>query len=215
MQFVYMDTIRKHVAKFVRAHNNHLIRKQWRRNSYLATGRPFDLYKNPQPPVTKHGLPANPELLTKLKTEIAAWNPDIYLHPDVINICVDILKRHNLPLEPETIVKDDPVHRKMYLTLRKELAKYEHDGSVLLEIETPKQGREWMWKNNTLQEGRDRIWDDIESQTREANDVEIVNPLHEDWGNNDTDLEFDDEAAADPAPSMSIIYSFFSGIPLF
>ena len=71
-----------------------------------------------------------------------AWNSDIYLHPDVINICVDILKRHNLPLEPEMIVKDDPVHRKMYLTLREELAKYEHDGSVLLEIEMSKQGRE-------------------------------------------------------------------------
>ena len=141
MQFVYVDTIWKHIAKFVWAHNNHLIRKQWRWNSYLATGRPFDLYKNPQPPVTKHGLPANSELLTKLKTEIVAWNSDIYLHPDVINICVDILKRHNLPLEPEMIVKDDPVHRKMYLTLREELAKYEHDGSVLLEIEMSKQGR--------------------------------------------------------------------------
>ena len=113
------------------------------------------------------------------------------------------------------IVKDDPVHRKMYLILREELAKYEHDGGVLLEIETSKQGREWMWKNNTLQEGRDRIWDDIESQIREANDVEIEDLLHEDWGNNDTDLEFDDEAAADPAPSMSTIYSSFSGMPLF
>ena len=103
----------------------------------------------------------------------------------------------------------------MYLTLHEELAKYEHDGSVLLEIEMSKQGREWMWKNNTLQEGRDRIWDDIESQIREANDVEIEDLLHEDWGNNDTDLEFDDEAAADPAPSMSTIYSSFSGMPLF
>ena len=43
----------------------------------------------------------------KLKTEIAAWNPDIYLHPDVINICVDILKMHNLSLELEMIVKDE------------------------------------------------------------------------------------------------------------
>ena len=67
-----------------------------------------------------------------------------------------------------------------------------------------------MWKNNTLQEGRDRIWDDIESQIREANDVEIVNPLHEDWENNDTDLEFDDEAAADSAPSMSLPFILHS-----
>ena len=72
-----------------------------------------------------------------------------------------------------------------------------------------------MWKNNTLQEERDRIWDNIESQIREANDVEIEDLLHEDWENNDTDLEFDDEAAADPAPSMSTIYSSFSGISLF
>ena len=113
------------------------------------------------------------------------------------------------------IVKDDSVHRKMYLTLHEELAKYEHDGGVLLEIETPKQGRKWMWKNNTLQEGRDRIWDDIESQIREANDVEIEDLLHEDWGNNDTDLEFNDEVAADPSPSMSTIYSSFSGMPSF
>ena len=40
------------------------------------------------------------------------------------------------------LVLDDPVHRKMYLILREELAKYEYDGGVLLKIEMPKQGRE-------------------------------------------------------------------------
>ena len=124
IQFVYMDTIWKHITKFVRAHNNYLSRKQWRWNSYLATGRLFDLYKNLQLPVTKHGLSANPELLTKLKTEIAAWNPNIYLHPDVINICIDILKRYNLSLESEMIVKDDLMYQKIYLILYKKLAKY-------------------------------------------------------------------------------------------
>ena len=37
----------------------------------------------------------------------------------------------------------------------------------------PKQGKKWMWKNDVLQEGRDRIWGNIENQTREENDVEI------------------------------------------
>ena len=189
MQFVYMDTIREHVAKFVRAHNNHLIRKQWRRSNYLATGRPFDLYRNPQPPATKYDQPVNAELLEKLKAEIAAWNPDIYLHPHVVDVCVEILQRHNLPLKPETIIKDDPMHRKMYLTLREELENYENNGGVLLEIETPKQGKEWMWKNDMLQEGRDRIWGDIENQAREENDVEIMDPLLEDWENEDEDAD--------------------------
>lgn len=42
-----MDIIRSHIHNFVEVHNSHSIRKQPKRDHYLPTGKPFEMYFYP------------------------------------------------------------------------------------------------------------------------------------------------------------------------
>ena len=189
MRYVYMDSLRKHVVIFVRDHNNHPIRRQRKRSDYLLTGRPVTNYKIPKAPIINHGRKADPKLLAELQAEVQDWDPDEYLHPEVIEVCKSILRKHDLPLQPKDVLKDSDGHRIMYRTLRKELWEYENDGGKLPARVLPRGGKAWIWQNHELQKSKDKIHTELAKEMEEDNDIdeEIFDP----WDT--AEHEFDDE----------------------
>ena len=147
--YVYMVTLREHATRFVKVHNDHVIRSQ-RKRQYLPVGRLSTLYYAPQQPIVSHALDPDMELLAEMLAELEGYDPDIYLSNEVLEVCENIMQFHGLPLKPPSILRNDNIRRQMYNTLRHELKQYEKSGDLLPEVKPPKGGKEWTWKNVKL-----------------------------------------------------------------
>ncbi|RPA89048.1 hypothetical protein L873DRAFT_1895537 [Choiromyces venosus 120613-1] len=64
LQFIYMEMIRAQIQTFVAVHNTHRIRRQRKREHYLPTGHPVELYRYPPDGIHDYGSIPDPEILT-------------------------------------------------------------------------------------------------------------------------------------------------------
>ena len=109
LRYVYMDTIRTHLAYFVRVWNAHYIRNQ-RKRPYHPTGRPDVLFNNPPDDIQNYASKPSAKLLKKLKDEISNWDENTYLDPLVIKFCATTLIAHNLFLKITNTNKGNVIH---------------------------------------------------------------------------------------------------------
>jgi len=187
---MYMDTLRADVKEFLHNHNDHRIRSQPKRSEYLQTGKPSFMYKHPKAGIKNYGKPPDLELLNTLQREIAAYNPDEYIHPESLRVCIAILRENNLPITPGPLTRDHAVHRTMYLALREGLLEYEENGDELPEIELPQEGKTWVWQDEQLRQSRDELWEVISKEMMEENDTGDIDVLLA-GRDNSADLEYD------------------------
>jgi len=82
LQYIYMDTIRLHLSRFVDMYNSHPIRRQTQRQWYLPSGKPNELYYYPDDGVRNYGGTPNPELLSSFESQIVWFDDSKYLADD-------------------------------------------------------------------------------------------------------------------------------------
>jgi hypothetical protein len=152
IKYIYMPLVRKRISDFMAIHNNHKIRKQRFRGHYLPTGKPRILFFHPDHKVDYHQAVHWPTLewLEVLTKDV---DIDSYLPESMMNLCRDVLDRQGLSSATgEELVfskKDNSLHRRMYLGLRRELAVLyaQADEGGLQELPTPIGAREWIEKH--------------------------------------------------------------------
>ncbi|KAI9748017.1 MAG: hypothetical protein M4579_007333, partial [Chaenotheca gracillima] len=143
LRYVYMPVIRQHIHRFVELHNNHRIRRQRARDTYLPTGKPFAIYHYPPQGVRNYATPANPQLLEKLEREVENYDPDRYQSNETAQFCADQLMRAGFPPEFDYDYNNS-IHTDAYKYLRRILWEYERDGNFLIRLQKPLGGSSWI-----------------------------------------------------------------------
>lgn len=73
-----MNMIRTHIHRFVDIHNNHPIPKQVKRDHYLPTSKPFEMYFYPESG-KNYARTVDETTLKALEREVASYTLDDYL----------------------------------------------------------------------------------------------------------------------------------------
>ncbi|CUS14687.1 unnamed protein product, partial [Tuber aestivum] len=85
-----MEIIRSHIHNFVEVHNSHSIRKQSKRDHYLPTGKPFEMYFYPLN-AKDYQESVDETILSTLESEVEAYDLDPYLPPETISFYSTLL----------------------------------------------------------------------------------------------------------------------------
>jgi len=85
LQYIYMDMIRLPIHNFIEVHNSHPIRKQKKRDHYLSTGKPFEMYFYPDG-VEDFKVPIEEEVLVLLESEVGSFDLDSFLPTETLNL---------------------------------------------------------------------------------------------------------------------------------
>lgn len=147
LQFVYMDMLRIHIHRFVDIHNNHPIQKQAKRDHYLPTGKPFEMYFYPESEIN-YSRPVDEKTLQELEAEVAGYNLDDFLPPETMTLFETLLLSGGFPIR---FAYQDS-HEKAYLYLRREVWKYVVDGGEVHIFNQPVGAEEWISQNLLEQE---------------------------------------------------------------
>lgn len=130
MQFIYMEMITQHIHTFVQIHNCHRIRRQRKREHYLPTGKPVELYNYPPTGILDHGLQPDKRVLEALDTQMSSYNLDEFLTPDTRLLCESILFEAHRPISYSL----EEHHREAYIFLRTCLMQY---STIITTLATP------------------------------------------------------------------------------
>ena len=123
-----MDEIRAQIQGFVEVHNNHPIRKQKNRD-YLPTGRPYELYHYPPAGIHNYAQVPDQDLLKHLQQQVADWDPERYLRPEVEAFCAEQLEAGGFPAkELMDFSHNNEVHVNAYKYLRQEILQHVLNG---------------------------------------------------------------------------------------
>jgi hypothetical protein len=138
LQYLYMDTLRNHIASFVTMYNTHPIRRQVQREWYLPAGKPNLLYNYPPEGCRNYSTLPNPALLELIEGQLSWLDETAYLSPVTRALCDDIVLRCNIPLDLTKILPGiDQQHTQIYRELREGLFRAEEAGRVVEELEHP------------------------------------------------------------------------------
>ncbi|KAG0644315.1 hypothetical protein HOY80DRAFT_878747, partial [Tuber brumale] len=107
LQFIYMEIIRSHIHNFVEVHNSHSIRKQPKRDHYLPTGKPFEMYFYPLN-AENYQESVDETILSTLESEVEAYDLDSYLPMETISLYSTLLLEAQLPT---SYSYDNPKHQ--------------------------------------------------------------------------------------------------------
>lgn len=151
LQYLFMPTIRKGIAGYVEAHNNHPIRKQ--RNVVIPTGKPDILYHHPLD--RDYGREPDRILLQNLLSKVDAWSPTEYITTVTQSFCNSVLTTAGIPV-PWTFVSGDESCIATYIMLRQKLWSHVNSGNLplLTKISLPYGGKEWMKNNDKIEQLR-------------------------------------------------------------
>jgi len=140
LQYLYMDTLRDHIAAFVRMYNTHPIRRQVLREWYLPAGKPNLLYKYPDEGIRNYATPPDPSLLAEIESQLSWFDDTAYLIPTTRALCDDIVLHSHIEYDPTTILPGvDQSHTLMYRELRTGLYQWEQStGGIVEELQPPR-----------------------------------------------------------------------------
>ena len=119
-----MDEICAQIQGFVEVHNNHPIRKQ-KNCDYLPTGISYELYHYPPSGVRNYAQVPDQDLLCHLQEQVADWDPERYLRPEVEAFCTERLEAGGFP--PKELMDfshDNVVHINAYKYLQQEMLQH-------------------------------------------------------------------------------------------
>ncbi|RPB00095.1 hypothetical protein L873DRAFT_858139 [Choiromyces venosus 120613-1] len=106
LQYIYMDIIRSHIHNFIEVHNSHPIQKEKKRDHYLPTGKPFEMYFYPES-MEDYKEPVQEHVLTLLESEVESYDLDLFLPVETLNLFSNLLKEENMP---DSYTYDNPLH---------------------------------------------------------------------------------------------------------
>lgn len=143
LQYIYMDIIRSHIHNFVEVHNSHSIRRQPKRDHYLPTGKPFEMYFYP---VNAENFrePVDETILLALESEVEAYDLDPYLPIETISLYSNFLTQANLPI---SYTYDNPQHQHAYSILRQKVWQYIQNGGAVKLFPPPTGASEWIQRS--------------------------------------------------------------------
>ena len=124
LQYLYMDEIRAQIQGFVEVHNNHLIKKQ-KNCDYLPTGIPYELYHYLSSGVHNYAQVPDQDFLCHLQEQVADWDPERYLQPEVEAFCTERLEAGGFP--PKKLIDfshNNVVHINAYKYLQQEMLQH-------------------------------------------------------------------------------------------
>ncbi|KAG0643329.1 hypothetical protein HOY80DRAFT_1094323 [Tuber brumale] len=177
LQYVYMTMIRTQVQTFVQVHNTHRIRRQRRREHYLHTGRPVELYYYPPTGVRNYGLPTDKTVLSELESQVKDYSLDEYLTDSTMDLCTKLL--HNGGYQTSFSFSDN--NCKAYIFLRQAISEYiKNTGKEIHVLSTPTGAEQWI----------------LDRETRES-DQGIPLELNIDLTDNEEDIPFIEENIID------------------
>ena len=148
MQFVYMRMITDHIHTFVQIHNCHRIRRQRKREHYLPSGKPIELYNYPPTGIRDHGLVPDKLTLEALDLQMSPSDLDEYLTAETSNLYETLLVNGNRAIS----YSFNEQHREAYIFLRTQLACYPLEITTL---PTPAGAERWIEQygpTNTIDE---------------------------------------------------------------
>lgn len=115
--------IRIHIHRFVDIHNNHPIWKQAKRDHYLPTDKPFEMYFYPESE-KNYTRTADETILQKLETEVKSYVLDDFLPLATIQVFQLFLLSGNFPIQ----FSDQDSHKQTYVYLRRQVWEYVANG---------------------------------------------------------------------------------------
>lgn len=207
LRYLYMQSIRRHLAGFVKVHNIHNIRRQKARAHHLPHGKPDEMFFYPPDGCRNYITEPEGPLLEHLEDQLRGYDPDLYIHPETESLCERIVKAEF----PEFDLKDiqfrpglEQQHVKVYTHLREQLFKYQENGGVITEVELPCGAKRWVeamaerrqeqWANLEQERMEQEGWQDMEEI--DLSEVEAEDNEEEEVGEeleNDDGLEYDVE----------------------
>jgi transposase InsO family protein len=126
LQYLYMDTLRQHIASFVHMYNTHAIRKQVSREFYLPSGKPNFLYNYPSDGVRNYSAPPDQSLLLLIQDQLSWFDETAYLAPTTRVLCDNIISQSNITYDLTKILPGtEQPHTQAYNVLRKGLYQWE------------------------------------------------------------------------------------------
>ena len=138
LQYIYMEMIRTHVQTFIQVHNTHRICRQRKREHYLPTGRPVELYHYPPTGVRNYGSPPDKVVLLQLEEQVASYSLDQFLTNQTSDRCALLL--HENGYQKTYSFSDN--HREAYIFLRQAVSEYIKGGGIDIEVLAPPTGEE-------------------------------------------------------------------------
>lgn len=140
-----MSTI--HIHRFVDIHNNHPICKQAKRDHYLPTAKPFEMYFYPESEID-YTRSADNHVLQELELEVAQYNLDDYLLLETILLFQSLLSSGGFPMAFS--YQDE--HEQAYLFLRQEVWKFVTGGNEINVYNQPRGADELVEQDRLEQE---------------------------------------------------------------
>ena len=141
LQYLFMDTLRSHIASFVQMYNSHAIRLQKSRELYLPSGKPNVMYNYPAEGHRNYSTIPDPSLLLLLENQLSWFDDTAYLVQATKALCDDIISKSGIPYDrsdTKILPGLHEVHTQLYVILRNELYKHEVNGGLVEELQPPR-----------------------------------------------------------------------------
>jgi hypothetical protein len=121
LAYLYIDTLRQHIASFVHIYNTHAIRKQVSREFYLPSGQPNVLYNYPSDGVRNYSTPPDQSLLSLIQDQLSWFDETAYLATTTRVLCNNIISQSNITYDLTKILPGTKQpHTQAYIVLRKQ-----------------------------------------------------------------------------------------------
>lgn len=151
LRYLYMEPLRRHIARFVDVYNSHTIRKQSSRDHYLPAGKPDELYHytSAKDFAIRPSDPSFPkELFDDFQEQVANFDFNQYQTDETRDLCTKILQDAGLEVENNYLAPGlRQPHVQAYLHLRQELRKHEIE-----ELAPPRGARAWIARQRASRE---------------------------------------------------------------
>jgi len=133
LQYIYMEIIRTQIQTFVQVHNTYRIRRQRKREHYLPTRQPVQLYYYPLNSVRSYGSSPDPSTLSQLQSQVESYSLDEYLTNFTSERYRFLLREGGF----QTRFSFSDNHRSAYMFLRQAVSVYIKSGGCDIQVLIP------------------------------------------------------------------------------
>ena len=202
LQYIYMEMIRKQIQTFVQVHNTYCIRRQLKREHYLPTGQPVQLYYYPPTGIRNYGSTPDRSTLSRLQAQVESYSLDEYLTNSTSNRYAFLLQDGGF--QTRFSFSDNP--RSAYIFLRQAVSVYIKNGGCDIQVLTTLTGaNQWIHENQRQEKAQGIPWEFPIDLTDNEDDIPLI---EEDIIDNNGLEELEEISITNSSSSISNSYYF-------